>query len=311
MNIKIAGSLAHDRIMDFPGFFKDRILPDKIHALNVSFLVTTLQELRGGTAGNIAHTLALLGEKPELIASVGKDYTKSLETLAAAGIDTRSVEVHTDILTPCATIITDRANNQITGFFEGAMARETSARVKKAKDTLFVIAAGNSNDMLRYARECKQAGIPTLIDPGQQIGIFSDSDLRTLVEGATFCALNDYEHSVLLKKLNFTEDELLGIVDTLIVTYGGKGSLIKKGEKIWHIPPCVVQKVVDPTGAGDAFRAGLIKGYAQGCTYDQMGRLASTAASYAIEVVGTQEHTFTEQEFSARYQENYAETCLI
>ncbi len=311
MTIKIVGSLAHDRIMDFPGYFKDRILPEKIHSLSVSFAVDTLLERRGGTAGNIAYTLALLGEKPELIASVGKDYAESLAALRSLGVSTKSVEVYADSLSACATIITDRANNQITGFFAGAMERETAFPVSKSSATVYVIAAANPADMLRYAQECRKQGIPTLIDPGQQIGVFSADKLHALIEGAAFLALNDYEHTVLLSKLNLLEDDLLNLVDTLIVTFGGKGSLIKHGAEIVHVPACAVANVLDPTGAGDAFRAGFLKGYALGCSLEQMGRLASTAASFVIEAVGTQEHHFTQKEFSKRYAENYSEPCPI
>ncbi|MDO8490224.1 MAG: PfkB family carbohydrate kinase [bacterium] len=311
MNIKVVGSLAHDRIMDFPGYFKDRILPDQIHSLNVSFMVDTLGERRGGTAGNVAYTLGLLGEHPEILASVGKDYQPQLKALAAAGAVTSGVEIHTDVLSASATIITDRANNQITGFYEGAMKYETTAKLAHSKDILVVIAASNPADMLRYAKECKENDIPYLVDPGQQVGLFSSDDLRTLIEGAAFCTLNDYEHSVVLKTLDITEAGLLALVDVLVITYGGKGALIKRGDALLHIPACTIENLVDPTGAGDAFRAGFIKGCALKCSDKQMGQIASVAASFAIEVLGTQEHAFTIKQFQKRYIDNYGEVCPI
>ena len=312
-NILIFGSLAHDRIMVFPGYFRDRILPDQIHTLNVSFGVDTLEERTGGTAGNIAYTLSLLGERPEIIASVGKDSKSMLERYRGFGISTKHVAVHEDILSSVATIITDRANNQITGFYKGAMSRETGFSLKNfnPSDTLLVIAAGNQDEMLKLAREAREYGIPFIVDSGQATTGLDADQLKTLITGARFCTCNDYEYSIILDRLKIDADALLELVEGIAVTFGGKGSLLRTRDSLEHVHACTIEQVKDPTGAGDAFRAGFIKGLSLNFSLPQIGRIANTAASFAVQEMGTQGHTFTEVLFKKRYEENYHETCPL
>lgn len=313
MTIIISGSLAHDRIMDFPGYFKDRILPDQIHALNVSFSVDTLEERRGGTAGNIAYTLALLGEPSEVVASVGEDYRDTLKDLHSCGVGIRHTEIHTGLHSPTATIITDQSNNQITGFFRGALGKPTSFSMKNfdPADTLLVIAAGNHDDMLRLSREARDTKIPFIVDSGQETTAMTAEELKTLMTGALFCSCNDYEYSIILDRLKVDADAILTLVSGIAVTYGGKGSLVRTRNSLEHIPACSVDSVVDPTGAGDAYRAGFVKGIVSRLPLGQIGRVASTAASFAIEAVGTQGHSFTFRDFKKRYETNYSQPCPL
>ena len=312
--IRVVGSLAIDRIMTYSDLFGNKIFPEYINNLNVSFLLNTFKEQRGGTAGNIAYTLALLGEKPEIIASVGTDYIQHLKDLRKYGINTAMVEVKNDESSPCATIITDKNNNQITGFYEGAMKHPVYIDFKQLEGlqgSIFIITAGNTDDMVYQAKQCKNYNIPTVVDIGQQISALSNKKLKMLINRATFCTMNEYEYFVLCDRLGIKEDKLLKMVGTLVVTKDERGCVLKNKKEEINILPCSVKNVVDPTGCGDAYRAGLVKGYVSGCTLQQIGRLASVAASYALEVVGTQKHFFTASDFAKRYKKSYNETCPI
>ncbi|HLD22214.1 MAG TPA: carbohydrate kinase family protein [Patescibacteria group bacterium] len=314
MNIIVHGSVAFDRIMDFPGSFKDHILPDKIHKLNVVFPIKRLDEKRGGTAGNIAYNLALLAEKPTIVAGVGKDGASYVEYLQNLGLSTEHIIQYEDSHTPCAFIMTDISNNQIAGFFGGATERPTnfSFAGHDPKESLVILSpANNREDTLRYAAECKQYGIPYIFDPGQTIPIFSGEDLRTLIDGSFMFTVNDYELQLVMNVTKLSEEEILSMTEILITTLGENGSIIKTAKKVFTIPRCQATEVKDPTGAGDAYRAGLMKAYLLGLSTEQMGRIATTCAVYAIEHHGTQEHQYSMDEFRKRYQENYEETCPL
>jgi len=307
MNILISGSLAYDRIMDFPGKFADHILPDKIHILNICFTVNGLQERFGGTAGNIAYTLSLLGEMPEILATCGRDfdnYRQWLETLGLPQDGIRSIDKE---FTASAYITTDRADNQITGFNPGAMKypSEFSFDGLKPDDTVAIISPGNTQDMITYSRDYKTRGIDYICDPGQQIPVIPEEELAEMIQGAKILVSNDYELDLIQKHTDRSKSDLLEHTGSIITTFGEEGSVIYTTEYEDHVPAASPVTVTDPTGAGDAFRAGLIKGLVSGEHLLKSTQMGSVAASFAVEALGTQEHRFTPEEFWQRFQETF------
>ena len=303
MRILVSGSLAYDRIMSFPGSFADHILPDKIHILNVCFLVEGLEEKFGGTAGNIAYCLRLLGEAPTIVATAGKDFAAYEAWLRHCGIAIDGIRRVNGEFTAGAYITTDKADNQITGFNPGAMKHRADYPVDEADpaQTIAIVAPGNLEDMQDFPRRYKAKGIPCMVDPGQNITAFSGDQLAEMLTGATYLISNDYELELIQNSTKLTQAEIVERAGTVITTLGEKGSVIRrKGSEI-AIPPCPVAEVKDPTGAGDAFRAGFVKGLALGKPLEVAARLGSVSAAYAVEKHGTQEHAFTWQEFTDRY----------
>ncbi|PIR13106.1 carbohydrate kinase family protein [Candidatus Falkowbacteria bacterium CG11_big_fil_rev_8_21_14_0_20_39_10] len=303
--ILISGSLVYDRIMDFPGYFQDHILPDKIHILNVSFLVNGLKESYGGTAGNIAYNLSLLGERAVVLSTVGHDFSP-YEKWLAKKVDLRQIKKIKKQPTASAYIITDKADNQITGFNPGAMAIRRGIFSKKfLKDSLAIISPGNLGDMEEYAKLYKRTGVRYIFDPGQTITGLSKNVLRMAIDGA-FCLIgNDYEISLIENKTGWKGKVLADKVEMLIITKGAKGSEIYNQGKKYKIPPAKPKQVSDPTGAGDAYRAGLIKGLIKNWPLPKAGRLAGLTAVYAVENYGTQKHSFTWKNLKQRYKKNY------
>lgn len=303
MRILVSGSLAYDRIMSFPGSFADHILPDKIHILNVCFLVEGLEEKFGGTAGNIAYCLRLLGEAPTIVATAGKDFAAYEAWLRHCGIAIDGISRVNGEFTAGAYITTDKADNQITGFNPGAMKHRADYPVDEADpaQTIAIVAPGNLEDMQDFPRRYKAKGIPCMVDPGQNITAFSGDQLAEMLTGATYLISNDYELELIQNSTKLTQAEIVERAGIVITTLGEKGSIIRqKGAEI-AVPPCPVAEVKDPTGAGDAFRAGFVKGLALGKPLDVAARLGSVSAAYAVEKHGTQEHAFTWQEFADRY----------
>ncbi len=308
MNIYVSGSMAYDRIMDFPGRFSDHIMPDKIHILNVCFTVNGLQEKLGGTGGNIAYTLALLGEKPTLIATIGKDYATYFSWLQQNGIPTESLTIVQDEFTAGAYITTDKADNQITGFNPGAMKHQAKYDLSRAEpgNSIGIIAAGNLQDMAELAAAYRQKKISFICDPGQSLTAWSGEALREWIAGCAILIVNDYELELVMKMTGLNREGLLEHAGTVITTLGEKGSLIVTEEGEVPLPIAPVAEVLDPTGAGDAYRAGLIKGLLMGKPLAAAGRMGAVASAYAIEHYGTQEHRFTWQEFAARYRSAFS-----
>ncbi|HYQ48774.1 MAG TPA: carbohydrate kinase family protein [Thermodesulfovibrionales bacterium] len=310
MNIFISGSMAYDRIMDFPGYFKDYILPDKIHVLNVCFNVNGLQEKFGGTAGNIAYSLGLLGERPTIIAAIGKDYPTYFAWLQKNNLSTDGIEVVPEEFTAGAYITTDRSDNQITGFNPGAMKRATSFDLNSAdpKSSVVLIAPGNLQDMTGYASRCRELGIPYICDPGQSLTLWDGELMREWIRGSMMLITNDYELEIIMKMTGLTKGEILGLAQMIITTLGEKGSLIsRKGKQDRMIPSAKVTGILDPTGAGDAYRAGLLKGLAMNRDMEASAMMGAVAAAYAVEQYGTQEHSYTFEEFLSRYRDNFGE----
>lgn len=307
MNIFVSGSIAYDRIMDFPGSFADYILPDKIHVLNVCFNVNSLQEKFGGTAGNIAYSLSLLDEKPVIIATIGKDYENYFEWLKSQNISIEGIEIIRDEFTAGAYITTDKSDNQITGFNPGAMKQATNYDISSADPTssVMLLAPGNLQDMIGYASRCRERGIPYICDPGQSLTLWTGEQLRDWLRGSMMLITNDYELEVIIKMTGLKKDDILALTKMIITTLGDKGSLISVTGRDIKIPAATVSDVLDPTGAGDAYRSGLLKGLALGKHIEDAAKIGAVAAAYAVEKYGTQAHCYTYEEFSERYQQNF------
>ena len=303
MDIIVSGSLAYDRIMDFPGYFKEHILPDKIHVLNVCFQVNGLQEKFGGTAGNIAYALSLMGQKPIISATIGRDHHRYLEWLAQNGISTTGIRIIEEEFTASAYITTDRADNQITGFHPGAMKWSSNLDFEKLtpRETLMIVSPGNLGDMVKYPRLCKAKGIDYIFDPGQSLPMLSEEDLAGAIDGCRILIANDYELDLILCKTALTRDALLQKARAVIVTTGEKGSQVFTAGREIRIPAVKPKAVKDPTGAGDSYRGGLITGLLRGEDLEQCARMGSVCASFAVECLGTQEYRFSAAEFRERF----------
>jgi len=302
MKIIVTGSLAYDRIMDFPGKFADHILPEKIHVLNVSFHVNNLLEKLGGTAGNIAYALRLLGEAPVIVAAIGHDYHRYFEWLDKNSIPYDNIMIIEDELTAGAYITTDQSDNQITGFHPGAMKHPTSYDLDRLdpQDSLLIVSAGNLEDMRRYSLDCRAKGIGYIFDPGQSLPMWQGEDLIECIDGARILISNDYELDLIMSSTGTSRKELLEKTEVIITTLGENGSRIVTAAVEINIPPAMPKTVKDPTGAGDAYRAGLIKGMVEGKEWKQCGLLGSVCASFAVECYGTQDYRFSPDEFAAR-----------
>jgi adenosine kinase len=307
MRTFISGSLAYDRIMDFPGRFADHILPHKIHVLNVCFNINGLVEKFGGTAGNIAYTLKLLGEDPFIVATAGDDFGHYHDWLASNGLSDRWIKHIPGVLTAGAYITTDLDDNQITAFNPGAMAHE--ADLPPLRDSpeaaQILIGPGNKTDMLSFASEARAADIPFFFDPGQSLNIWQGEELREAVQGALCFISNDYELSQFLEITGWNAETLYKQVQIVITTRGPEGVVLdRQGEKLL-IPAVPVKNVLDPTGAGDAFRAGVLKGRCLGFDWDTCCQLGTISAAYVVEQYGTQEHRLSWQSFCERYNVNF------
>jgi adenosine kinase len=304
VKIIVSGSLAYDRIMDFPGYFAEHILPEKIHVLNVAFTVNGMKEKFGGTAGNIAYALSLMEEKPEISATIGQDHYRYTDWLKKIGLPIEGVKIIDEEFTAGAYITTDKSDNQITGFNPGAMKCSSCLDFEQLdpKETFMIISPGNLSDMVKYPQLCKEKGIEYIFDPGQSIPMMSPEDLCSSIKGSRMLICNDYELELIMSKTGLSTMKLLELTDVLIVTLGESGSKIitKDSEKM--IPAAKARKVEDPTGAGDSFRGGLISGLVKGRSIEDAARLGSVCASFAVECYGTQEYQFTLEEFDERYK---------
>ena len=306
MHTLICGSIAYDTIMVFPGRFKEQILPEQLHILNVAFLVPDMRREFGGCAGNIAYSLHLLGGKPLIMATVGDDYQPYQYRLDRSGIRQTHIRKVADTFTAQAFITTDLDDNQITAFHPGAMNHSHLNHVGDAKDVAIGIVAPDGRDgMLQHAREFHEAGIPFIFDPGQGLPMFNGDELRTFIRQADYLSVNDYEASVLQEKTGEKLETLAKNLKGLIVTRGAKGSLIFSGGRMVEIPCATPDAVIDPTGCGDAYRAGLLYGLANGMDWEITGRLASLLGALKIAQRGGQNHHFTREQIAARFQQSF------
>jgi len=263
----------------------------------------------GGTAGNIAYSLSLLGEKPIIIATIGKDYDRYFEWLKKNNISTEGIKIINKEFTAGAYITTDRADNQITGFNPGAMKYQSEYEFKnpESRDSVVIIGPGNLQDMKEYAKKAKSKGIRCICDPGQSLTQWDGDSLREWVNGSYMLITNDYERELVMNMTGMDKKGLLGMTKTIVTTLGEKGSLISTSDGDMQIPAAKISEILDPTGAGDAYRAGLIKGLAMGKDMETSAKMGAVAAAYAIEKYGTQEHCFTYNEFAERYRSNFGE----
>ena len=303
--IFVSGSLAYDRIMNFPGYFKDNIMPEKIHVLNVSFPIERIEERFGGTAGNIAFNLSLFDLEATVLGTIGKDFDKYKNWMQTRKIDMSKIKKVNDELTPTAHIITDEADNQIAGFYMGAMKTPSKQKIKGDQKDIAIIAPGNLEDMMYYQDAYQDMNIPYMFDPGQMLTYLQKEELRALIWGAKAFFSNGYELELTMKKTGLKLKEIQEVCDIVITTNSEEGSIIRTKKEAIKIKPVKPKKVVDPTGAGDAYRAGFIYGYLNGKDLQTCGQLASLTATYAVEEYGTQEHFFDLEEFNKRYKENF------
>jgi len=308
MTALICGSFAYDNIMVFNDRFANHILPDKIHILNVSFLVPELRREFGGCAGNIAYNLKLLGADPLPMGTVGTDFAPYAAWLDRWGIDRSHVREVPDTLTAQAFITTDLDDNQITAFHPGAMSMAHENKVGDAGEVRLGIVAPDGRDgMIAHAAQFAEAGIPFIFDPGQGLPMFDGDDLRRFIEQAAWVTVNDYEWQLLQDRTGMSEQDVLGVVDALVVTRGANGSTIYTRNGPHYIPAVRAERVVDPTGCGDAYRAGLLYGLLHGLEWETSGRIAALMGAIKVERAGTQNHYFAPAQFAARYTREFGE----
>jgi len=310
MSIIVTGSVAYDYLMFFPGHFAEHILPEQIHQLSVSFLVDSMRRQQGGCAPNIAYNLALLGEHPAIMATVGKDFGEYRAWLENTGVDTSAMLAIEDDFTSSCFINTDLDNNQIVSFYMGAMGQAEKLSFRDLDHDaidLAIISPNAPAAMTKYARECQALDIPYIYDPSQQIVWLSGEQLLEGARGAKVLIGNEYEFGMIRNKTGLSDKELQALPEVTIITRGEQGSTIYVHDQELSIPAVPPDPLVEPTGVGDAFRAGLIKGLMHQLPWDVIGRLGSLAATYVLETDGPQEHSFSQQQFVARYSQVFGE----
>jgi adenosine kinase len=304
MKIVITGSIAYDYLMSFPGSFSDQIIPEQLTRLSLSFLVDDMQKRRGGVAPNIAYTLALLGERPMIYGTAGQDFGEYKQWLEKHGVDTSKIVMTADKFTASFFCSTDVNNCQIASFYTGAMADDAQLSIGALdfKPDIVIVSPTDPRAMINFATECRDGGIRFIFDPGQQCARASGDELRAGILGADALVCNDYEMELIRTKTGLSEDDVLKHSSAVIVTKGAKGcTLHLKGGPVVDVPAVQEKNMADPTGVGDAFRGGLLKGLAMGLDWVQSARIGSVAATYALEHVGGQSHAFTMDDFATRH----------
>ncbi len=306
MSIVVTGSIAYDYLMSYPGKFTEHFLAGHINRVSLSFLVDTMDKRRGGCAPNIAYTLALLRERPKLMATAGEDFGEYRQWLESVGIDTHHVRQVPGKFCASFFCSTDQDNNQIASFYTGAMAHAGELSFRQVPDCqLAIISPNDPAAMVQYAQECQANGVRYIFDPGQQCARMSGEELLQGTVGATIVIVNDYEFELLKQKTGLDQQAILARSEALIVTRGEHGSSVFTPSDETHVPAVTPRRIVDPTGVGDAFRGGFMKGLALGLSYAVSARLGSVAATYALEHLGGQSHTYSLAEFMSRYQEHF------
>jgi adenosine kinase len=307
MNLILTGSIAFDYLMTFPGYFSEHLLPDQLDKVSLSFLVDSLTRRRGGIAVNIAYTLALLGERPKVMAAVGEDFEEAKLWLDEHGVDTSTIEVIQGETTASFFVTTDQSQAQIGAFFPGAMAHASKLSFSHLaqRPDLVMISPNDPEAMVIYTQECRQLGIPYFYDPSQQIIRLNRDDLREGIEGSQALFSNDYEFSMIEEKTGLSLDTVRVSVDFLIVTRGEDGSDLYTDHDEVHIPIIKPHSIADPTGVGDAFRGGFLKGYMNGLSLERCVQMGTLAATYCVEADGSMGHTYNLEQFKSRFREHF------
>ena len=307
MDILLTGSVAYDYLMTFPGKFQEQILPERLASISLSFLVDSMSKQRGGIAPNIAYTMALLGGKPRVMATVGEDFGDYRAWLDSKGIDTSLMKVVPGVFTASFFATTDQVSAQIASFYPGAMGYSATQSLKEldGKPDLVVVSPSAPEAMMKFPAECRELGIPYLYDPSQQVLRLEGSELARDMEGAQFLFCNDYEFGLISKKTGWSLDQMLEHVKVLVITRGKDGADLYAGQDSVHIPTVPEDEIVDPTGVGDAFRGGFLAGYARGFDWKLCGEIGSLAAVYCLEQRGTQTHGYTKKEFVTRFRKHF------
>ncbi len=307
MAIVCTGSVAYDYLMSFPGHFREHILPDRLESISLSFLVDSMVRQRGGTAPNIAYTLALLGERPQVMATVGEDFGDYRAWLESKGVDTSAIKVVQGMYTASFFANTDLSNNQICSFYAGAMAKASDLNLADLghKPELVIISPNDPKAMDLLVAESKKLGIPYLYDPSQQIVRVTPDEIRRGVDGAASLFVNEYEFELLQKHTGYTPEQILKQVGFLVVTLGAQGAAIYADGQRILVPAVPAKEILDPTGVGDSFRGGFVRGRQLGFDWETCGRMGSVAAVYCLEARGPQEHSYTRSEYVARFRESF------
>ena len=309
MSVVCTGSIAYDYILSFKGRFKDHILADKTHILNLSFLVDDLRKRRGGVAGNYAYNLSLLGYPAAVLATAGSDAAEYRDWLVGLGIDCQGLRLLEGEITATGFTTTDMDDNQLTGYYGGAMGRAAMLGLDDATPGAEALIVGPNDPaaMMRLVKECRDSGLPFVFDPAHQLPRLPPEDVAEGARGAWILIGNDYELELIMQRTGKSMDELVEMAEMVVTTLGRDGSRIATRQGVVDIPPAPARIESDPTGAGDAYRAGLVAGLLRGLALEHAGRVASLAATYAIEQVGTVEHAYTREDFSGRYQEAFGD----
>jgi adenosine kinase len=313
MDTLITGSVAYDYLMTFPGKFKEQILPERLEKISLSFLVDSMSRQRGGIAPNIAYTMALLGEHPRVMATVGEDFGEYRQWLESKGVDTSLMQVIPGLYTASFFATTDQTNAQIASFYPGAMgvASQQSLKDVQVQPSLVVVSPNSPEAMTKFAAECRELKMPYLYDPSQQILRLEGAELARDMEGAHFLFVNDYEFDLISKKTGLDLAHMLQHVDVIVVTRGKDGSTVYAAGEEYNIPVVKEVCIVDPTGVGDAYRAGFLTGYSHGWGWELCGQMGSLAATYCLEQKGTQNHSFTRLAFVNRFRQNFNDNGFL
>jgi adenosine kinase len=309
MRIAVTGSIATDHLLTFDGRFVEQLLPDQLDKLSVVFLASDLQVRRGGTGANIAFGMGVLGEQPLLIGSVGKDAADYLTWLADHGVDISGVRTSETLASPRFTVTTDNDQNQIGAFYPGAMAEAVNIELKPFGELdLVVVAPNDPGAMLRHSAECRDNGIPFAADPSQTLTFLDGDSIRQLVDGATYLFTNEYEAGLVAEKTGWSDDDIVAMVQTRITTHGANGIVVtRKGEDPIRVPVAPAEKVAEPTGVGDAFRAGFLSGTSWGLGLERACQVGALLATHVVETVGTQEYTYSSPRFLERLAAAYGD----
>jgi adenosine kinase len=313
METLLTGSVAYDYLMTFPGLFKEQILPERLEKISLSFLVDSMSKQRGGVAANIAFTMALLGQRPRVMATVGEDFEEFRRWLEEKGVDTALMQVIPGLYTASFFATTDKSNAQIASFYPGAMgmAARQSLHDLSLRPDLVVISPNSPEAMTKFAAECRDLRIPYLYDPSQQILRLEGQELACDMDGAHFLFVNDYEYGLISKKTGFDLSNMLRHVDVIVITRGKEGATIYASGNEYNIPVVPEVCIIDPTGVGDAFRAGFLVGYSHDWGWETCGQMGSLAATYCLEQKGPQNHSFTCHEFISRFRKHFDDKGLL